>query len=193
MRGQPAKTLHPRELRALLAEAGRGRWPQRNRVVVLLSVRSGLRACEIASLQWRMVMTARGDIASVLELPGWAAKKGGGRRIPMHTELKAALKRLALEYDVVGDAPVIESERGGRMTARSVVNWFTRAYAVVGLTGCSSHSGRRTFITQAARLVHRAGGSLRDVQQLAGHRSLTTTQGYIDGDADAQRRLIRLL
>jgi integrase/recombinase XerD len=41
--------------------------------------------------------------------------------------------------------------------------------------------------------VHKAGGSLRDVQQLAGHRSIQTTQGYIEGDADAQRRLIRLL
>jgi integrase/recombinase XerD len=34
---------------------------------------------------------------------------------------------------------------------------------------------------------------LRDVQLLAGHRSIETTQAYIDGDTDAQRRLIRLI
>ena len=79
------------------------------------------------------------------------------------------------------------------MSAKSVVNWFARLYATVGLEGCSSHSGRRTFVTQAARLVHRAGGSLRDVQELAGHRSIKTTQGYIEGDGDAQRPLVRLL
>ena len=36
----------------------------------------------------------------------------------------------------------------------------------------------------------KAGGSLRDVQLLAGHRSIQTTQRYIDGDSDAQRKLV---
>jgi integrase/recombinase XerD len=79
------------------------------------------------------------------------------------------------------------------MTPVSIVNWFAGAYRFVGLSGCSSHSGRRTFITRAARLVHKAGGSLRDVQLLAGHRSIQTTQRYIDGDTDAQRKLVSLL
>jgi len=78
------------------------------------------------------------------------------------------------------------------MTALSIVVWF-RAYAYLGLDGCSSHSGRCTFITRAARLVYEAGGSLRDVQLLAGHRSIQTTQRYIDGDTDAQRKLVAMI
>jgi integrase/recombinase XerD len=79
------------------------------------------------------------------------------------------------------------------MTVLSIVVRFNRAFRTIGLKGCSSHSGRRTFITRAARLVHRAGGSLRDVQLLAGHRSIQTTQRYIDGDTDAQRKLVSMI
>ena len=76
------------------------------------------------------------------------------------------------------------------MTPLSIVVWFNRAFRNTGLQGCSSHSGRRTFITRAARLLPQAGGSLRDVQLLAGHASITTTQRYIDGDSEAQRKLV---
>ncbi len=79
------------------------------------------------------------------------------------------------------------------MTARSVVNWFSETYSDLGLDGCSSHSGRRTFITRSARLLAKTGGSLRDLQELVGHRDLATTQRYIAGDTNAQRKLIRLI
>jgi integrase/recombinase XerD len=75
----------------------------------------------------------------------------------------------------------------------SIVNLFAHVFRAVNLVGCSSHSGRRTFITRAARLVAETGGSLRDVQLLAGHRSLQTTQRYIEGDTDAQRKLVSLI
>ena len=61
------------------------------------------------------------------------------------------------------------------------------------MDGCSSHSGRRTFVTKAARKIVEAGGSLRDVQQLAGHRSLQTTQGYIDENPQAKRRVVEMI
>ena len=54
-------------------------------------------------------------------------------------------------------------------------------------------SGRRTFITNAARTILTVGGSLRDVQILAGHSTLSTTQRYIEADAEAQRRVVDLV
>jgi integrase len=157
----------------------------------LLSLKAGLRAAEIAKLTWDMVETAEGEIAHTIELRDNAAKKRHGRRIPLQADLREAL--IVWRNVSQGQGRVIRSERGGPMTPMSVVVWFNRAFRATGLDGCSSHSGRRTFITRAARLVHKAGGSLRDVQLLAGHSSIQTTQRYIDGDTDAQRRLISLI
>jgi integrase len=79
------------------------------------------------------------------------------------------------------------------MCPNSIVCWFKALYNGLGFGGCSSHSGRRTFITETTRRVHEAGGSLRDVQLLAGHRSLLTTQAYIEGSSSARRKLVALL
>jgi integrase len=192
MVGKRAKILSQAHVEDLLFFADHARHPVRNQVIVLLSMKAGLRAAEIANLTWGMVVDPTGEIATALELQDRVAKKGSGRVIPIHAELCAALIRLRAETSGTSDA-VIQSERGGPMRPIAIVAWFARAYRAIGLTGCSSHSGRRTFITRAARLVHKAGGSLRDVQLLAGHRSLLTTQRYIDGDTDVQRQLVALI
>src|SRR5258708_35501502 len=191
MAGKQAKILSDTDVQDLLVYASNSRYPHRNIVIVLLSVKAGLRAGEIANLTWDMVLDPRGDVGTVIELHDDAAKKGSGRLIPIHRDLQAAL---VTWRSMTGSAgPVIRSERGAAMRPISVVMWFGTAYETLGLTGCSSHSGRRTFITRAARSVHKAGGSLRDVQLLAGHQSIQTTQRYIDGDSDAQRRLVALI
>jgi integrase/recombinase XerD len=71
------------------------------------------------------------------------------------------------------------------------VNMFQRWYRHLGFVGCSSHSGRRTFITNAVRKISTVGGSLRDVQMLAGHSNIRTKQGYIDANPEAQRRVVQ--
>jgi integrase len=188
--GKQAKILSDNNIEDLLLYAAQTRYPRRNRVIVLLSVKAGLRAGEIAKLTWEMVIAPDGSIGTVIELRNHAAKKGSGRLIPIHTELRDALIAWRKLTDGTG---IVRSERGERMLPASIVLWFAIAYRAIGLDGCSSHSGRRTFITRAARLVPKAGGSLRDVQLLAGHRSIQTTQRYIDGDSDAQRRLVSMI
>src|SRR6266851_7041391 len=191
MPGKQAKILSDQHIEDLLFFAGNTRQPDRNRAIVLLSMKAGLRAAEIANLTWDMVVGPTGQIGTTIELHDDAAKMGNGRTIPMHSQLRDALVLLRRVEPISG--PVIRSERGGQMTPLSIVVWFARAYDALGLDGCSSHSGRRPFITRAARAVPQAGGSLRDVQLLAGHRSIQTTQRYIDGDSDAQRRLVSLI
>lgn len=191
MAGKQAKVLSDHHLQLALRHVAQSRHPERNRLIILFSAKAGLRAGEIANLTWSMVLTADGKLATRLELPDHAAKKGSGRTIPLHPSLQALLRKYHRRADP--RLPILLSERGGPLSAAGVVNWFRTLYRELGFDGCSSHSGRRTFITKAARQVHRAGGSLRDVQELAGHRSLAMTQRYIEGDTAAKRRLMRLL
>jgi integrase len=183
-------------MRAVLAHLEGTRYPIRDKVMLLLSVRAGMRAKEIASVTWGMVTDAEGNVGDVIALENRASKgKGGGRTIPMHRDLRMAL--VALKKDRAESArssrPVIHSERNDGLSAGAVTVWFHRLYSGLGMTGCSSHSGRRTFVTSVARKISQAGGSLRDVQQLAGHASLQTTARYIAGDAEAKRKVIALI
>ena len=129
----------------------------------------------------------------VISLQNSASKgKRGGRHIPMQSDLREALQALKPENHKPVE-PVIFSERGGLaqgMTAAGVCMWFHRLFETLGFSGASSHSGRRTFITRAAVNCVKAGGSLRDVQELAGHASLNMTQNYIVGTEDAKRKII---
>ena len=191
MAGKQAKILSDEDVALILKALGRHRYSIRDQLLFLLSVKAGLRAGEIAALTWQMVLTASGEIGDKIELHDSAAKKRSGRTIPLNSALYDALNVWARHSNT--DGHVITSERGRAMRASSVVNWFAELYRSLGLSGCSSHSGRRTFITKAARHIFQAGGSLRDVQQLAGHRTISVTQLYIEGDAPAKRRVVQLI
>lgn len=161
--------------------------------MILLSFKAGLRACEMSGLLWPMVLGPTKRMKGTIELGNGITKGKRFRTIPVSDDLKKALKKLHVQQGKPVTGPVIESERGGAMTPRSVVNWFKTTYVNLGMEGCSSHSGRRTFITGAARKLSKVNGSLRDVQELAGHRSLSTTERYIQGDRAIQRKLVNLI
>src|SRR4029077_1207161 len=91
MRGKQAKILSDDHLEDLLVFAETSRHPLRNKVIVLLSAKAGLRAGEIAHLTWAMVTDPTGAIGTVLELPDRAAKNRSGRVVPLHEDLRTAL------------------------------------------------------------------------------------------------------
>ena len=191
-----AKVLSRKELQRLLDHVTHGRHPARDRVIVLSSFKGGLRAKEIAGLTWSMVTDASGVLADTISLPNRASKgRNGGRHIPMHDDLRDALATLmaARPDKVRPDRPVVYSERADGYSANAVAVWFHDKFRQIGIEGASSHSGRRTFITALAKKIVEAGGSLRDVQQLAGHASLSMTQAYIEGDSAAKKNVMKLI
>jgi integrase/recombinase XerC len=148
----------------------------RNRVMVLLSVKAGLRAKEIASLTWSMVTDAEGSVGEAIQLEDRIAKRRSRRSIPLNPQLRSALAELQVARQPVPADTVVYSDRGVSMSAGSGTVWFHVLYKQLGFQGCSSHSGRRTFITRAARKIVEAGGALRDVEDPAGHRSRSSSR-----------------
>jgi integrase/recombinase XerD len=141
---------------------------------------------------WDRIGPNAADLFECLNLKKQVAPKGElGRLVPTAKDLKVAMGLWRSECGAVDHkGRIITTERAKQTSAQAVVNMFAEWFAVLGFTGCSSHSGRRTFITNAARKISSVGGSLRHVQSLAGHSSLTTTQRYIEVNGDAKQRVV---
>jgi len=191
--GKQAKALNAKQLEALIHHVSKLRSGPRNQVIVLLSFRAGLRAKEVANLRWSMIIGPDGNLGDCIHLTDIASKGKSGRIIPINRELRSALINLHQQNGKRLSEWVITTERSDRTSPQAIVNLFQRWYRDLGQIGCSSHSGRRTFITNAARKISTVGGSLRDVQQLAGHTSLQTTQRYIETDNEAIKRIVDII
>lgn len=164
----------------------------RNKVMLLLSHRAGLRAAEISGLTWGDVLNAEGDVnPTILSIPPRIAKKGSGRDVPMHPDLYKALVEFRKERGKVkANDRLMYAIKTPHMSPNYVAVFIRNLYTEWGLIGCSSHSGRRTFITKTARMANSYGCSLKDVQRLAGHKYIDTTEKYID-PSDKLHDLVR--
>jgi len=183
-----AKILTETNLRAALAVLKNSR----ERAMVLLSLKAGLRAIEIAHLTWGCIR----EDDTVIELVD--TKGGKPRTVPINKDLRAVLQAYRATCRRTADGEFVfyarHAKPGEPLTANAVAAWFRDLYTRrLGWTGYSSHSGRRTFATQAARKATVVGGSLRDVQDMLGHASLSTTQRYLEPSSDAKRKLVDLI
>lgn len=193
-----AKTLTSKQSDLVLNYLTTTRSPLRNKLIFLLSVKAGLRAKEIASLKWSMLLDSDGSVSDYINITNIASKgKTGGRSIPINKSLKVVIsdfldhQKVQLLFDV--DGYLISTQRSSSTTPQAIVNMFQGWYKELNLLGCSSHSGRRTFITNCSRKITTVGGSLRDVQYLAGHSSLQTTQRYIEGNSESKKKVVDLV
>ena len=145
-----------------------------------------------------MVMDSDGSVGEYLNLPNSSSKGNSGRIVPLNRDLKQNLEDLLLDHIQYEDfdpktSYIVRSERSKSTSPQSIVNMFQRWYGKLGLIGCSSHSGRRTFITETSKRISMVGGSLRDIQMMVGHSSLQTTQRYIESDSESQMKVVNLI
>jgi integrase/recombinase XerD len=84
--------------------------------------------------------------------------------------------------------PFFRSQKGRAFSGNTICQLFLGIYGACGIKGASSHSGRRTFITNLAS----KSISVRVLAALAGHSSITTTQRYIDLNDEQLRNAVEL-
>ena len=194
--GKQAKLLTPWQESLVLHHLLMTRHPKRDRAMYLLGIKNRIGAQQITPVTGSMVTDADGTIDTEIALENTASKGTyGGRAVSVHQTVREALIALlsVRGFKAKPRARVVYSERGSGMSAAGVANRFVRRYATPGMQGCSSHSGRRPFVTNAARNFVQAGHNLRNIQKIARHRDLSTTQRTIEGGSDAKRRVVDMV
>jgi integrase/recombinase XerD len=86
-------------------------------------------------------------------------------------------------------SPFFYSQRSAGFTANTLTHIVNALYQRAHIVGASSHSGRRSFITNLAE----RGISVRVLQHLANHANIATTQRYIDIRPSMLRNAVELV
>ncbi len=151
---------------------------KRDSVLVLLMGRAGLRVGEAVGLRWADV-SADGEITRWVSVPRDLAKRGRARLVPMDDRLHGALMEHALaEGELMGKLQVAEpvARVPGRQGPMSARNGRRIIYALSKTAlgrRIHPHVLRHTFGTRLLKVT-----DIRTVQELMGHRHLSSTMIY---------------
>ena len=185
-----AKTLTEKELRKVLSYIALHKHATRNRAMLLVTHWSGMRVGEVSALRIADILAADGSIKDEVRLLPEQTKGKHARSVFLPEKLRKELKTYLGMIDVSDTSkPLFITQKRGRFSANTLCQHFHWLYKQAGVDGASSHSGRRSFITALAS----RGVGVRVLMALAGHRNISTTQGYIDVNDEMQRRAVELI
>lgn len=187
-----AKSLTPAELQRVLAHTETQPYAQRNRAMLMMTVAAGLRVSEVAGLTLGDVLDVTDAVRYEVYLAAHRVKHGHARTIFINTRLQQELTDyIATRKNLDRSLPLFPTLRGPRrhFSPNTLAQHFYWLYRKAGVTGASSHSGRKTFLTSLAS----QGVSVFVLASLAGHRSISTTQKYVTVNDDVKRRAVELV
>jgi integrase/recombinase XerC len=141
----------------------------RDQAILELLYSSGLRVSELVGLNWNQLDQDLG----IVRVLGKGRKE---RIVPVGIKAVEALKAYLEERGKVeGGDPLFINPMGGRLTARSVGRVIKKYSRYSGIyRKISPHSLRHTFATHLLD----SGADIREIQEMLGHSSLSTTQRY---------------
>lgn len=184
-----AKTLTPRELRRVLEGVAGRRHGARDKLMLLMTHWAGMRVGEVAALSIADVRNVDGGVKPEIRLDAARTKGKHARTVfvndKLRREIAGYLKTIA---DAQPDRPLFRTQKRAAFSANTLCQTLNSIYRRSGIDGATSHSGRRTFITTLAS----KGIGVRVLAALAGHRSIATTQVYIDVNDEMKRAAVEL-
>ena len=187
-----AKTLNTEELRRVLDYVATRKHSTRNRALVATSFYSGCRVGELSSLAYSDVVDEAGKVRDEIRLRAENTKTKEARIVFVNAKLKKELQKYADSYKPSNTQHKFfysQKRASNGYNANTLTQFFHYLYKRANVHGASSHSGRRTFITNLAS----KGVSVRVLASLAGHRNISTTQCYIDVNDDMKRKAVELV
>ena len=175
-----ALVLSPEQFKRTIKFQKSTKYGLRNSILLMISFYLGLRSKEMASLTIGDLVDRNGDLKEECMLKKHQTKRSKQRRFYLTND---KLKKVLLEYletrkDRDGnldlDSYLIVSQKGGSFNPNTLQQLFHKMYQDVGIDA-SSHSGRRTMATRQAD----RGVSIRNLQVILGHSSISSTALYI--------------
>ena len=187
-----AKTLNLEELQKVLDFVAKGKHAVRNRAIVQTQFNTGMRVGETASLKYSDVVDANGLVRKEIRLRAEQTKTREARVVFVNERLQKELQTYVDIYKPSNlNAKLFYSQKSSTkgFTANTLTQFWHYLYKNIGLEGASSHSSRRTFITNLAS----KGVGVRVIMGLSGHRALSSVQCYIDCNDDMKRKAVELV
>ena len=187
-----AKTLNQQELRKVLDYISTRKHAARNRAMLMTTFLSGMRVGEVSSLRMKDVIDAEGNVRNEIRLTPEMTKGDSARIVFVNERLRKELEQyLRIHKSNNPDSKLFYSQKktSNGFNSNTLAQHFHFLYKRAGLDGASSHSGRRTFITNLAS----KGVGVRVLMNLAGHKSIATTQAYIDINDNMLRSAVELV
>ena len=187
-----AKTLTKAELKRLFdVTRSCSRYAERDLTMLQLTHYCGMRVGEVAALRLADVVDENYRVRTEIVLDAERTKSKRARRIflpkLMQQQLQQYVDLICTSSTTAGY--LFSTQKQSHFTANTAAQHLQRLYAQAAIVGATSHSGRRTYLTELAA----KGVSVRVLAEMAGHASIQTTQRYIDVNDDMMRSAAELI
>ena len=196
-----ARVLTEKELRKVLNFCNTQPHAIRNRTMLLCTHMAGMRVGEVAALTVSDVLAMDGTVKEEIALSAQQTKGNKARTVLVPRKLRDELTSyLQQRYGIANLLAVTQTDTQRALfptqknpkrgfTANTLCQLFHKIYKDSQMYGATSHSGRRTFITKLAD----KGVGVRVLMALAGHKSIATTQRYIELNPTIMKAAVELI